>query len=73
LLNEQLTMQFSAFEMWTKFVDKKMCWNCICAMADTNFELEILQEPTVQFPSERYWVLSGARKKFLQHVQLSWA
>jgi len=45
-------------------------------MTDTNFELEILQEPTVQFPSERclnFRVLSGAGKKFLQHVQLSWA
>ena len=61
--------------MWTKFVDKTMCWNCICAMADTNFELEIMQEPTVQFPSERYLnfrALSRAGEKFLQHVQLSW-
>jgi hypothetical protein len=61
--------------MWTKFVDKEICWNCICAMTDTNFELEMLQEPTVLFPCERYLnfrVLSGEGKKFLQHVQLSW-
>jgi hypothetical protein len=44
-------------------------------MTNTNFELEILQEPTAQFPSERYLnfrVLSGAGEKFLQHVELSW-
>jgi hypothetical protein len=44
-------------------------------MTDTDFELKVLQEPTVQFPSEHclnFAVLSREEKKFLQHVELSW-